>query len=127
MSRVYTLEQRLKYIANATKWNKENPERSKASARRSILKKRTILTQAKSRPCMDCKIQYPSWVMEFDHRIPSQKINKVSRVEGFSINRLITEINKCDIVCANCHAERTHKQCLERLIKPYGGLGNGRP
>lgn len=57
---------------------------------------------------MDCGVPYPYYVMEFDHRDPSQKLANIGRLLGNSWKRLKDEIAKCDVVCANCHRERTH-------------------
>jgi len=64
-----------------------------------------------SHPCIDCGENDPI-VLEFDHRDPSQKKYNISerRRPVFSINTLKSEIEKCDIRCANCHRRRTHKQ-----------------
>jgi hypothetical protein len=60
-------------------------------------------------PCMDCKIQYPYYVMDFDHRPGEIKIACVGRIEKFkTIDKLTQEITKCDLVCSNCHRIRTH-------------------
>lgn len=65
-----------------------------------------------STPCMDCGVQYDPWVMHFDHRDDdrngeypiSRLVNRNNRTKVFE------EIEKCDIVCANCHASRTHRR-----------------
>lgn len=56
-----------------------------------------------------CGKQFPHYVMDLDHRDPNEKVAAVAAI----INRgswrlLLAEIEKCDIVCANCHRERTH-------------------
>lgn len=71
---------------------------------------REEINRLKMRPCTDCGVQYSPWVMQFDHRDPYQKEFTI----GVSINRktldqLIAEAQKCDVVCANCHCERTHR------------------
>ncbi len=60
-------------------------------------------------PCYDCGIQYPHYVMDFDHRDPKTKEFNVSGAfrRGMSNKRLEAEIAKCDLVCSNCHRERT--------------------
>jgi hypothetical protein len=46
--------------------------------------------------------------MEFDHRDATQKSGFVSRMAGnVTIRRLLEEIAKCDIVCTNCHRDRS--------------------
>ncbi len=60
-----------------------------------------------SRPCMDCGLFFPPYVMEFDHRDPADKLDKVSRLVHYKFSRMLAEIAKCDLVCANCHRTRT--------------------
>lgn len=69
--------------------------------------KRKIINDAKNKQCMDCHQSYPTYVMDFDHREPSQKEFTISRVALMSVKQLIIEIKKCDVVCSNCHRERT--------------------
>lgn len=63
-------------------------------------------------PCMDCGKYYHSWQMDFDHRNQNTKINSITRmlIEQYSIEQIMNEIKKCDLVCANCHALRSSKQ-----------------
>jgi len=68
-----------------------------------------LINEAKDKPCMDCGIKYPSYVMDFDHRDRNSKIASISDMKYFSTNRLIAEIAKCDVVCSNCHRIRTFK------------------
>ena len=58
----------------------------------------------------------PPYVMDFDHRDPSSKLFAVTTGSAhlMSRERLISEIEKCDIVCANCHALRTYASLMER-------------
>ena len=70
---------------------------------------RDLIAEAKSVPCMDCGVEYPSFVMDFDHRDPSEKRDDVARlVHQGSLSKLLEEIAKCDVVCSNCHRIRTH-------------------
>jgi hypothetical protein len=67
-------------------------------------------------PCADCGGMFPPYVMDFDHRDPSKKLFAITGGHAplLSREKLIAEIDKCDIVCANCHALRTHANLLER-------------
>lgn len=67
-----------------------------------------------SNPCADCDNFWPYYVMHFDH-VRGEKIVEVSALasKGWSIKRIETEVEKCDVVCANCHAERTWKRGQE--------------
>ena len=62
-----------------------------------------------SAPCADCGKGYPYYIMDFDHlRDKDFNINYLSSTGR--IGSLKKEIKKCDIVCANCHRERTYKR-----------------
>jgi hypothetical protein len=66
-----------------------------------------IIRQLKDVPCMDCGIKYSTPSMHFDHRDPSIKVKNISAMVGGSTEDLLKEVDKCDVVCANCHATRT--------------------
>ncbi len=59
-------------------------------------------------PCMDCKKQYPHYVMDFDHVRGEKKFNIGGSHIKYGIDTIKNEIDKCDVVCSNCHRERTH-------------------
>jgi hypothetical protein len=70
-----------------------------------------MLERLKQRPCVDCGGQFPSCAMDFDHRDPGQKRYTVSRMVGRAgPKRIMAEVAKCDIVCANCHRDRTYRR-----------------
>lgn len=60
-------------------------------------------------PCVDCKNYFlEPEVLEFDH-IGSDKTLHVSTMcyRPMSLDRIKKEIQKCELVCANCHRVRT--------------------
>jgi formate-dependent nitrite reductase cytochrome c552 subunit len=75
-----------------------------------------FLRELRRRPCADCGGVFSPWVMDFDHRDPAKKAFNVmsGRAMLRSRSRLMAEIDKCDIVCANCHAARTYKWLITR-------------
>lgn len=87
-------------------FNNKLEYKDRAKRRVSLLRK--ILVELKLNPCMDCGIQYPSYVMHFDHRPGIKKVRNISELNQFSsVVKFLEEVDKCDLVCANCHAERT--------------------
>lgn len=74
--------------------------------------KRKFLVGAKNRPCADCGLSFPFYVMDFDHRDYLSKIENVSRMftRNWALEKIKKEVEKCDIVCANCHRIRTYKK-----------------
>lgn len=64
-------------------------------------------------PCCDCGNYYDPICIDFDHTEPIKKafgISGASKVLGYSIIKILLEIEKCDIVCANCHRLRTKQR-----------------
>jgi hypothetical protein len=60
--------------------------------------------------CADCKKKYHWYQMDFDH-VKGNKDKAVSVMVGQKVskNRILKEIEKCELVCANCHRLRTYK------------------
>jgi hypothetical protein len=71
------------------------------------------------KPCTDCGDFYPAVAMDFDH-LENKEIN-ISKIRStnVTIGSLNRELAKCEIVCANCHRERTWQRSQEKL-----SLGN---
>lgn len=86
--------------------------RGAASAPRTRQRMRALIAEIKSSPCTDCGNTYPPCVMEFDHIDPTTKIANVGDMasKGIGITRILAEIEKCEIVCANCHRIRTWRR-----------------
>jgi formate-dependent nitrite reductase cytochrome c552 subunit len=70
-----------------------------------------VLDELRSVPCADCGERFAQCSMDFDHRDPSMKVARVPSLVGrASIQRILAEAAKCDIVCANCHRLRTFQR-----------------
>lgn len=80
---------------------------------RAYAERRRMVVEAKLRPCADCGIQYPYYVMDFDHRDGALKEFALNSVHRITKRSILREIAKCDVVCANCHRERTHQRRLQ--------------
>jgi hypothetical protein len=67
-------------------------------------------------PCADCGNFFPAVCVDFDHREGEVKFKGVCWLvqNGYSREKIQEEIDKCDIVCSNCHRIRTHKSGRER-------------
>lgn len=90
---------------------------SSESYRRRAERQRRIVQGLKAVPCADCGARYASYVMDFDHREPDSKAFGIGAVMGNRTDAaLLSEIAKCDVVCANCHRERSHLQRMEATL-----------
>ncbi len=77
-------------------------------------KRREFARQVKNRPCADCGVHYPYYVMDFDHREDEVKKFGLNSLGRTTMNFLKREIAKCDVVCANCHRERTYRRMIRK-------------
>ena len=98
------------------KWSKAHYENNKQSyIDRNTKKKNEIKSYIRQykehRGCMDCGGKYPSYVLDLDHRDPSKKsFTPAHLYRTNSWNKMIIELEKCDVVCANCHRIRTKER-----------------
>ena len=83
----------------------------KRNVKRQKEAKDYIMSVFSGKKCMDCSTT-DIRVFEFDH-VHGKKFKHVSIMvsQGYSIEVIQKEIDKCEIVCANCHRIRT----LERI------------
>lgn len=75
------------------------------------------ILEQKNKPCTDCGISYPSYVMDFDHLPQYEKLFAIGRTITYhkSFKALKEELAKCELVCANCHRIRTHNRAIENM------------
>lgn len=64
----------------------------------------------KDKPCTDCGKSYPHYVMDFDHLRDKEFGLSTTLNYNWGRERVLSEIAKCELVCANCHRERTHQR-----------------
>lgn len=87
------------------------PERFRAAERARRQRIVGIVNDRKAVPCTDCGVSYPSYVMDFDHL--GDKVRGISYMaRHYSVEKVLAEIEKCEVVCANCHRERTYHRSV---------------
>ena len=82
-----------------------------------------MIAHFKSQPCADCGGTFPSCAMDFDHRPGTVKQMHLNH-SGIGMRRLsdvLVEIEKCDVVCANCHRVRSTQR--NQMGRKYFGDG----
>lgn len=91
----------------------QNKERRRAQIRErnlvAIERNRSNLREYLSdKSCVDCGFS-DMRALQFDHLDPLIKRKNVSDMvsTAYSWDTVLTEINKCEVVCANCHSIRT--------------------
>lgn len=96
-------------------WYQANKEKHKAAtatrkARMIELAREHIQTLKNKTPCTDCGVQYPYYVMDFDHQGDKEYTIANMVHQGYGVDKIQLEIDKCEIVCSNCHRIRTHSR-----------------
>jgi hypothetical protein len=73
---------------------------------------RAVVNGIKSHPCSDCGQTFDPVCMDFDHRPGELKRDCVAKLLSTiaSVEAVMQEIAKCDLVCSNCHRLRTKKR-----------------
>lgn len=89
------------------KATQEHPARRERQRERGLARRRQILDAMCLSACQRCGFE-PStdleWhLLDFHHRDPATKSFEISTSGTRSIESLIEEAGKCDVLCANCH------------------------
>ena len=95
------------------KQSKEYKERQKLLKKQRVEKNQKFLIEKRSNPCYCCQEIHPQEIMEF-HHIDGNPDYRVSNLLGNSLKRLKEEIDKCVLVCPNCHT-KIHREILSLL------------
>ena len=98
------------------KWYENNKElqnkRSRESTNRARQRKREfVYAYLLAHECIVCGESDPV-VLQFDHIEPKTKSERISKMifsSSYKLEDIKKEINKCQILCANCHARKTAK------------------
>lgn len=125
-----------------TKWTNDNREQLNSNVRRYRARRyaaegrwrdsgqkavalKAWMVELKSKPCADCGSTFPICCMDFDHRDESSKAYNIGSMFAHHYSRELiqTEVDKCDLVCANCHRIRTrNKRTGNGKYKAYTGV-----
>ena len=108
-------------------WNKKSYYRTSGSRnkylierRRRIAKERDELIRSLNLKCKICGFNHPA-ALDFHHINPKEKFKTVSDLKwsGCSHETFIAEIEKCDVLCSNCHRIEHWNEKLSGGEKAY--------
>lgn len=105
-------------------WHERNKQRRNALKRdkkklRAAPIKKTI-REYKNKNCADCGQIFPFYVMQFDHIDTNKEYTVGNMLTGdYSLEKIMKEISKCEVVCANCHAIRTWTRRVKQVNRSY--------
>lgn len=86
------------YSKNNTQQHAQN-----ISTKRNAIKK--YLIQRAGGKCIICGYDKCQGALQFHHPDPNQKDFEISKNFSNNIEKLCEEADKCNLLCANCHAE----------------------
>jgi hypothetical protein len=91
-------------------WSDGRKKKTKLDTRNKAKERnRDFVWEKLSSGCLDCG-EMDRVVLEFDH-IGDKAMNIAEMIAtGYSLESLMLEIEKCEVVCANCHRRRTAKR-----------------
>ena len=78
----------------------ENRKKNRTTLRRS---KKAEFVQKFNSTCSKCKLTFPDYVFEFHHLDPETKEKTPSQLFMLSDEKIEAELQKCIMVCSNCH------------------------
>ena len=57
------------------------------------------------------------YCLDFHHKDQSEKEGEISKMlsNGTSLNKVLSEITKCSLLCANCHREVHYQEALSGI------------
>ncbi len=97
-------------------WHQRNKERRSVAHKLRRSKKRQYVHDLKvGVACLDCGIEYPPHIYDFDHLPQFVKEFDLSStgMRDKSMEKIIAEIAKCELVCSNCHRHRTYMRSIK--------------
>lgn len=95
------------------KWRNSNIDHYRSYMRGLAVKSYEIVKEHKSKnPCTKCGKKFPICAMDFNHLDRKKKKKNISQMGG-SVNEIKKEIEKCELICANCHRNETQQRINE--------------
>ena len=79
--------------------------------------RKAALIALKGGQCMDCGYKAHPAALEFDHVRGSKVCSIATLLQGARWEEVLTEVAKCELVCANCHAIRTQTRLRANFDK----------
>lgn len=102
-------------VKNSTKqWRENNPEKVKKQQRQYCKKiKKYIQNYKLSKGCAICGYDKCAAALDFHHNGKDKTIGTGQAFGSRSLENVKKEIEKCDVLCSNCHRELHYKERKE--------------
>lgn len=91
--------------------NTDSPAFPSPRSRKRAAKWRLAQIHKLAQGCADCGYNKNAYALQFDHIGDDKKKNVSDLIRSdYGWKTIVEEIQKCEVVCANCHAIRTKKR-----------------
>lgn len=94
----------------AKNWRLDNKEYIRQKQREDKRERKELAIRYLGGYCQKCLQIFHPACFEFHHRNPIEKDRDPSKMLSLSWERLKTELDKCDLLCANCHRLTHHME-----------------
>ena len=90
------------------KWDRQDlrlAEQQRGYREKHLKRYKHIIAGYKANGCSICGYNKCANAIGFHHKNPTEKNTSIARLRYASAEKILEEIEKCIVICANCHAE----------------------
>src|SRR5574338_617852 len=91
-------------------WYYDNREKTLTRTKARHARNKALIDSLKSVPCADGGGRFDPVCMDFDHLHEYEKTKCVGSLVNHSVETILAEAEKCEVVCSNCHRLRTKRR-----------------
>ncbi len=110
-SKLYQITDNKTILLSEDEKKKRNYE--KVKLHRQKIKEKAV--EYKGSKCQKCGYNKCIWSFDFHHVIPEEKDFSISRNSTLSWEKVKKELDKCIMLCANCHRELHYSEYIDKL------------
>ena len=98
-------------------YNDENREIKATKEQVKRTKRNKMLFQHKGSACGHCLLSEPAnlEIYDYHHIDPTTKLHNVATIVHGPLDRLMTEVDKCLLLCSNCHRKEHVRLRKEKI------------
>ena len=117
--KVYDEAHKEKKAAKNRAYHEANKEEISAKNRAKHAERNLMLFNYKGAKCCHCGLHEPDRleIYDYHHIDPATKLHGVSNILTGPIERLMTEVDKCLLLCSNCHRTEHARLNKEKLCR----------
>jgi hypothetical protein len=109
-----------KKMSNYHNWSDERKNEHRIKMRYKTQGRKKELIDLKGGKCIKCGYNKCDRALTFHHRVPSEKRFglDITNIMRYPKNEVLIELDKCDLLCSNCHTE-LHFEIDQKTLEFY--------